>query len=90
MGHEGFTKEEVALLKQYHYDVKNNLQDAYRTYSSPSLIDYKVHISLTQGREYFVKHLGQSEIEHPAGAFKSLPGLLETLEQRFMSVGMSD
>lgn len=88
MVHESFTKEEIKLLENNGYDVKSNVQDAYKTYKSPSLIDYKVHISLTEGREYFVKQLGESKVELPAGSFKSLANLLETLEQRFMSVSM--
>lgn len=88
MINENFNNEEFKLLKKYNYDVKNNLQDAYRTYTSPSLIDYKVHISLTEVREYFVKQIGQSLQEEPGGSFKSLSILLETLEQRLMSVSM--
>jgi hypothetical protein len=85
---ESFSTHEIMLLTQYGYDIKNNLQDAYRTYRSPALIDYTVHISLTKGREYFVKQLGQTGPELPAGAFKSLDDLLPTLEQRLLSVSM--
>lgn len=88
MVHESFSNHEIIVLSQYGFDIKNNLQDAYKTYYSPSLIEYKVHISLTNGREYFVTKVGQSKQEEPAGAFKSIDNLLETLEQRLMSVNL--
>ena len=89
MVNESFTKKEIAFLKEHGYDVKNNLQDAYKTYKSPSLIDYKVHISLSDGKKYFVKEVGADPIQEliPLG-FTSIEQLIDSLDHRFTEVNL--